>query len=215
VTVERIVEPTRARSMPRRTALWLFAAGLAVVSLSGCGAAEEAESSGVGAVVPPPTASPQPSTTASTIALDSSAVCAELQKVQALNNEMNLIVSQAMEGLGTPGQLDEAAILAGFRDAAVLMEQSLPSLLNAYEAAAVVATPEVAADLRTVGNASALMMPPMIQVLRDATALADLQRIEQAITATPELQQAAVDGGTASLRVDQFTIPTCGFKFSA
>ena len=31
---------------------------------------------------------------------------------------------------------------------------------------------------------------------------------------TPDLANAAIEAGNASLRMDEFTIPSCGFKFS-
>jgi len=153
-----------------------------------------------------------PTTAGPTVA--SSPVCVELQQVQAMSNEVSSILSDVGQEISaSPGGMDETAILTRFREAADLMELSLPDLLAAYESAAQVAPAEVATDLRAVAAGTALLTPTVIEVMRNARAVEDITGLEQALQ-SPELANAAIEAGTASLRLDGYTIPSCGFKFS-
>jgi hypothetical protein len=140
--------------------------------------------------------------------------CVELQQVEVLTNEMALIMNAVIqEFTASSGEPDEAVLQARLQEAADLMDRSLPGLLSAYESAAQLAPADVAADLRAVADGTALLTPPMVDVMRNARTVEDFAGMEQVLEA-PELAQAAVAAGTASLRLDEFTIPTCGFKFS-
>lgn len=143
-----------------------------------------------------------------------SAVCVELEKVRTLSNEMSLITNSAMVELtGSGGVIDEAAVLARLREASDLLEQSLPTLLGAYEAAALVAPTDVAADLRALAGGTAVLTPALAEFMRNAATIQELAGIEQ-LFERPDLADAAYAAGTAALRLNGFTIPSCGFQLS-
>ncbi|WP_420451609.1 hypothetical protein [Ilumatobacter sp.] len=161
----------------------------------------------VGSTTPSPPAVDDPTDLASPI-------CVELQQVRALSDEVSVIIGDALEEMtAPPGEMDEALVLARFRDAADLIDRSLPDLLDAYESAARMAPAEVAADLGAVEDGTALLAPTIVDTMRAVRSLDGLGAIDRAL-ATPEMADAAVEAGQASLRLDGFTIPTCGFSFS-
>jgi len=148
-----------------------------------------------------------------------SVVCSELQVVKDLSDEMSLATDEMLGTLlssigdadGTG--YDDTEILAQLDAIASSLDRSLPDVLGAYRAAAELAEPEIAADIRLVADGTALLTPALVQVFADATTVEDLGAIDT-VLAEPEFAEAATSAGLASLRLNDFTQPECGFRFS-
>jgi hypothetical protein len=144
-------------------------------------------------------------------------VCAELQVVKDLSDEMSQVTDDMLatlfSSLGDGTEIDDSDLLAQFDEIAGILVASLPDVLAAYAAGADLAEPEIAADIRIVADGTAFLTPALVRVFADATSVDDLGAIETAL-ADPQLAEAATSAGMASLRLDDFTEPECGFQFS-
>jgi hypothetical protein len=54
----------------------------------------------------------------------------------------------------------------------------------------------------------------MLQAIESAESFQEFGELFRESMADPDLQAVTFDGGTAALRLDQFTVPECGFKLS-
>ena len=144
-------------------------------------------------------------------------VCAELQVVKDLSDEISQvtddILSTVLSAAGDGSELDEAALLTQFDEVARSLDASLSDVLDAYESAARLAEPQIADDIRVVADGTAVLTPVLVAVFVDATSLDDLAALDTAFE-DPEIVDAATSAGLASLRLDDFTVPECGFQFS-
>ncbi len=137
------------------------------------------------------------------------AVCTEIELIQDFDAETAAATDQLFELV----EADEAALIAGFNDVADTLDGLLPQVLATYERAAELAPPDVGDDLLAVGEGTALLTPAIVEVLRVAQSIGDLAALED-IFSDQELADAAISAGEASLRLDDFTIPNCGFPFA-
>ncbi len=167
----------------------------AVSTASDEGAAEEAES------------------TAATES-DTATVCAELQIVRDLSDEVSASVSDILVGVADGTSGTERDTLDAFVALGDDLEAGLPELLAAYErAAAAAASPEVAEEIRAVADGTAALTPALADGFRDAAEAGEFVDLDEVLGDT-QLQAASQRAGLASLRLDNFTNPTCGFQFS-
>ncbi len=140
-------------------------------------------------------------------------VCAELQIVQDLAAEISDGTDEILAAVGSGAAGGEDEILASFSALATQIETDLPTLLAAYDRAADAAPADIATDIRAVADGTALLTPPLAEAFRNARSVDDLAELDDVFGA-PDMQQAATDAGLASLRLDDFTNPNCGFQFS-
>tara|TARA_B110000483_G_scaffold243304_1_gene332375 strand:- start:62 stop:658 length:597 start_codon:yes stop_codon:yes gene_type:complete len=180
--------------------------------VTGCGGSE----SGPAAVL-----SPTASIVSTTVperapgsAGDIEQACAELKFVQDLSDQTAAATNEILQRVATdPEGTSEAEIIAAFATLATEIEASLPETLAAYDRAAAVAPSGIDAEIRAVADGTARLTPALVEAFTKIQTADDLANI-QGIFAKPELQDAARDAGIASLRIDNFTNPNCGFQFS-
>ncbi|WP_395160052.1 hypothetical protein [Ilumatobacter sp.] len=140
--------------------------------------------------------------------------CTELQFVQDLSDQTTASTNEILQRVATdPGGTSEVETIAAFATLAAEIEASLPETLAAYDRAAAVAPRGIDAEIRAVADGTARLTPALVEAFTNIRTADDLSNIE-GIFAQPELQDAASDAGIASLRLDNFTGPNCGFQFS-
>ena len=144
---------------------------------------------------------------------DDDTVCAELQIVQDLSDDVSESVDDILSAAATQGADGQDETLQSFVALGDQLEASLPELTAAYDRAAAAASDEVAEEIRAVADGTALLTPALAQGFRDAAEAGEMIDFEEAL-GDPELQAAAQRAGLASLRLDNFTNPVCGFRFS-
>lgn len=140
--------------------------------------------------------------------------CVELQVVQDFSTE----IADATNGIlsdvaSSGGQGSEAETIAAFIGLAERIDELLPDLLAAYERAAAVAPPDIAVEIRAVADGTAVLTPPLVEAYGGIEKAEDLADLESVFN-TAEMRDAATSAGIASLRLDNFTNPNCGFQFS-
>lgn len=183
-----------------------------VFLVAGCGGSESGSEA-----APSPTASIVSTTAperAPGNAGDIEQACAELKFVQDLSDQTAAATNEILQRVATdPEGTSEAEIIAAFATLATEIEASLPETLAAYDRAAAVAPSGIDAEIRAVADGTARLTPALVEAFTKIQTADDLANI-QGIFANPELQDAARDAGIASLRIDNFTNPNCGFQFS-
>lgn len=188
-----------------------FSVLASLLVLAGCGGSDNAAPD-----APTPTASIVATTIVERSADDrgdTAVVCAELQVVQDLSAEVDAAVGEILSSAASGTSGTEAETVQSFIDLGNQLEANLPELLAAYDRAAAAASNDVADEIRTVADGTAVLTPALAQAFRNATSTEGLADIE-GIFAEPGLQDAAQRAGIASLRLDNFTNPSCGFQFS-
>jgi hypothetical protein len=144
---------------------------------------------------------------------DAETVCAELQIVQDLSAEVSQSVNDILGEVAAGTSGSEAETLQAFVDLGDQLEANLQELLAAYDRAAAAAPTEVAEEIRAVADGTAQLTPALAEGFRDAAQAGGFVDIEE-VLGEPQLQAAAQRAGVASLRLDNFTNPSCGFQFS-
>jgi sirohydrochlorin ferrochelatase len=140
--------------------------------------------------------------------------CAELQVVQDLSDQTTVSTNEILQRVAAdPGGASEADTIAAFATLAGEIEALLPETLAAYDRAAAVAPLGIDDEIRALADGTARLTPALVEAFTKIKTADDLANI-QGIFAQPELQDAATDAGIASLRLDNFTNPNCGFQFS-
>lgn len=140
--------------------------------------------------------------------------CAELQVVQDLSNQTTASTNEILQRVAAdPGGTSEADTIAAFKTLARDIEALLPETLAAFDRAAAVAPQGMDDEIRAVADGTARLTPALVDAFTQIQSAEDLANI-QGIFAEPALQDAATDAGIASLRLDSFTNPNCGFQFS-
>jgi len=131
-------------------------------------------------------------------------------------NEVSLMSATSRIAPIAGEDIDEAALLAEMHAVALFLDEKTPNILAAYEEAAVGAEnlADLAADIRQVADLTAVLNPLLIEAMSNVTSFSDFSPME-ALVSDPALMQQAISAGEAALRVDAFTIPTCGFKLSS
>lgn len=140
--------------------------------------------------------------------------CTELQFVQDLSDRTTASTNEILQRVATdPEGTSEAETISAFAALVAEVEASLPETLAAYDRAAAVAPRGIDAEIRAVADGTARLTPALVEAFTKIQTAEDLSNI-QGIFAEPELQDAASDAGIASLRLNNFTNPNCGFQFS-
>lgn len=158
-------------------------------------------------------------TTSTSIESDSTGtgqdICGELQRIKDLESEVTLAINELLVGLLEPGDdVDEQLLLGDLQTVADMLDDNLEQVLDAYDRAVALATPDVADDLERVAATAAAITPRIADAYRGVESLDQLApRIEQAL-ADPDLLEETQEGAVASVRLNEFTIPTCGFQLS-
>lgn len=200
--------------VPRTVRLLPISLGALLIGAAACGGSSDDESASSS-----PTASIEPTTVVERDSDDPGAVgdtvtvCAELQIVQDLSAEVSQSVNDILSEVAAGTSGSEAETLQAFVELGDELEADLPELLAAYERAAAAASTEVAVEIRAVAGGTALLTPALAAGFRDAAQDGEFVDIEE-VLGEPVLQDAAQRSGLASLRLDNFTNPACGFQFS-
>lgn len=140
--------------------------------------------------------------------------CAELQIVQDLSNQTTVSTNEILQRVATdPEGTSEADTIAAFATLAGEIEALLPETLAAYDRAAAAAPPGIDDEIRAVADGTARLTPALVEAFTKIQSADDFANV-RGIFAESELQNAATDAGIASLRLDNFTNPNCGFQFS-
>lgn len=200
-------------SRPARLLLPL-SLGVVLLAAAGCGgSSDDADPASSVAVPPASTVIAESEAVDASGPVDDEVVCAELETVQDLSDEVtqsvNEILVQVSEGAGG----SESDPLQAFVDLADQLEADLPELLAAFDRAAAAASVEVAAEIRAVAAGTAFLTPALAEGFRDAAEAGEMFEIDE-LMSDVQLQDAAQRAGISSLRLDIFTNPTCGFQFS-
>ena len=198
-----VKSPRALRTLP-------LSLGVVLISLAACGGKSD-DTDGFPAV-----AATETTTTAARDADDSpdvNTVCAELQTVLNLSEEVSQSVNDILGAVAAESAGSEAETLQAFVDLGDQLEADLPELLAAYDRAAAAAPADVAEEIRAVAGGTALLTPALAAGFRDAAQAGEFVDIED-VLGDSALQEASQRAGLASLRLDSFTNPTCGFQFS-
>jgi hypothetical protein len=147
---------------------------------------------------------------ASSLPADAPPVCAELQRIRVLSDEMNEVLAPVFATFSDPNAEADMSALPAAADA---MDAILPEVVDAYSDAAAVADETLAKDIEAVSKATVEITPLMADVFRNADSVDDLAQLEQSL-GSEEMRAVTLSGGEAALRIDEVTIPECGFKFS-
>ena len=151
------------------------------------------------------------------------AVCAPLAEVVEASDEMGLRMSalllELFEQIESSSDTDvgpeaEAQALADFKDVMLETDPIIDEIVGRYGAALVVAPDDLLADLEALRDATIAIWPLMLQAIESAESFQEFGELFRESMADPDLQAVTLDGGTAALRLDQFTVPECGFKLS-
>jgi hypothetical protein len=146
-----------------------------------------------------------------TLAPDAPPVCTELKRIRTLSDEISLVTGPIMTAFLNDEQDFDIQTLA---TVAAALDDKLPEVLDAYaDAAAVAEDDTMVADIEAVSTATAEVTPVLAEVFRNAESVEDLDELEQRLSSS-EMATMTISAGEASLRLDEFTIPQCGFKFS-
>jgi hypothetical protein len=146
-----------------------------------------------------------------TLAPDAPPVCTELKRIRTLSDEISLVTGPIMASFLSDEADFDIQTLATVAEA---LDEKLPEVLDAYADAAAVAVDEtMAADIDAVSKATEEVTPVLAEVFRNAESAEDLTELEQRLS-TSDMASMTISAGEASLRLDEFTIPQCGFKFS-
>jgi hypothetical protein len=146
-----------------------------------------------------------------TLAPDAPPVCAELKRIRTLSDEISLVTGPIMTSFLNDEQDFDIQTLA---TVAAELDDKLPEVLDAYaDAAAVAEDDTMVADIEAVSKATEEVTPVLAEVFRNADSVEDLGELEQRLSSS-EMATMTISAGEASLRLDEFTIPECGFKFS-
>lgn len=191
----------------------LLAMSASIVLVVGACGGSESESG----AAPAPTVSIVATTVPDRVAGDDGDIeqtCAELQIVQDLSNQTTVSTNEILQRVATdPEGTSEADTIAAFATLAGEIEALLPETLAAYDRAAAAAPPGIDDEIRAVADGTARLTPALVEAFTKIQSADDFANI-QGIFAESELQNAATDAGIASLRLDNFTNPNCGFQFS-
>lgn len=138
--------------------------------------------------------------------------CAALQTVVDLNALANLAVNRVFAQLADPAGADPDQLLedlkAGFTEIDGLIEDARV----AYGQAAEVAEPELASDIEALRDGTLIIWPALRDAILQAESAADIDLTE--VLSEPELTAAITSAAAAVLRLDEFTVPECGFRLS-
>jgi hypothetical protein len=191
--VDRRIEPMRW------TLLLLIVAGACSSSAASSSAPAPSEAAGV---------------TPAAATVDEATLCDALRVVRAAADETGTIMNAALSRV-TDGDLHgDDAFLAELDRAADEIEALLPGLDDAYDRAIAVAPDDVAADLGVIRELTAELVPALIEVIRSAETADALGTALDELLGEPELAPAISGAGLASLRLDDYAMPTCGLRFS-
>lgn len=138
-------------------------------------------------------------------------LCEALSAIVDLNDDVGAATQPLEAALATGGV--DASIVDEAKAVADALVEGQRDVAAAYEVAIEAASGDRRADLVLLADTTVELLDPMVQVMRDATTVGDLAEID-VIFEDPEVVEAAVAGGRAALRIDEFAIPTCGFRFS-
>ena len=90
----------------------------------------------------------------------------------------------------------------------------MDEIVARYDDALAVAPPELVSDLETLRDASLFLWPLLVASFGEATSLSEALEDFSAAVSTPQATETAQQGGLAAMRLNQFTIPECGFRLS-
>lgn len=146
---------------------------------------------------------------------DVAPVCDPLAEVAALSEEIALLTNDIVLTAFDPSTSEpDAETLAGFEQLADELDELLPDVLDAYARAEEVADPEIASDIALVAEGTEALTPPFVEAVRSAESFDELDDEIEAALQDPDLQASAQEAGVAALRLDEFTVPECGFQLS-
>ncbi len=169
------------------------------------------------------TESTQPNTTAAATApatttapaVANAAVCDALGEVRTLSDEIGLLTSELLILASEPPSPErETETAAGLAQVADELEGSLPELLDSYARAEAVADPDIATDIAVLAEGTAALTPAIAGAARSASSFAELDDAITAAFEDPDVQDSAQQAALAAIRLDQFTVPECGFQLS-
>jgi hypothetical protein len=146
---------------------------------------------------------------------DIPAACGPLREVKTLSDEIGERTSDILVLAAEPSSPEqEAETLAAFAQVADDIDALLPDVIAAYARAEQLADGDIADDLALLADGTEALTPPIVEAIRTAESFADLDEGLQSALEDPDLQESAQQAGLAALRLDEFTIPECGFQLS-
>jgi hypothetical protein len=199
--------------MSKRSSLVRVAATVALaLGLTACGNGDGGD--GANAPLPPEftvtSRGPLPDFTNAEIA----AACASLEPVLDLKARSAAAGSGVDEALSDPDvladpdQVDE--LYVALTDLTDIAEESV----TFYDQAADELPAALATDVAAISVGTAQFIPVVREILEARPPGEELVVRMQAVVTDPALAAAATDAATATLRLDQFTEPNCGFLVS-
>lgn len=148
-------------------------------------------------------------------------VCAPLSEVVAANNEATLVMNDVILRITTlasegepPDEQEQADLLAGFQAVIAAGTPLMDEMVARYDDALAVALPGLVSDLETLRDASLFLWPLLADSFGEATSLSEALEDFSAAVSTPQATETAQQGGLAAMRLNQFTMPECGFRLS-
>ncbi len=150
-------------------------------------------------------------TTASGPSPGESAACAPLRTVHEIDTEMNEAMAEVVADLETTG---EAAAFAELQAIVAETDPLLADVVTGYDEALAVAPDGLREDLSTLREGTVILWSSVIDLIITADSAEDFAASFEAALQDPEFLERTLATAAATLRLDEFTVPECGFRLS-
>lgn len=161
---------------------------------------------------PVTTVAPTRSSTAETRTAELGATCDALETVVELNDRANQAVNGVFAQLGDPAGADPAQLLEDLKAGFAEIDPLIENARVAYDEAAAVAEPGLAADIEALRDGTLVIWPALRDAILEADSAEDIDLTR--VLSDPVITEAITSAAAAVLRLDEFTVPECGFRLS-
>lgn len=138
-------------------------------------------------------------------------VCTALDEVRQRAQEIGALIDERVDGLDDVSQADaEAAALDVLDGLADDLDTALDDVVDSYDRAAELADDELADEIRTLRDASQLLIDELLAFYRDVESVEELDQIDDFLL-RDDIQQVTSDAASATIAINEFTRSRCGF----
>ena len=142
---------------------------------------------------------------------ESDVVCAPLRTVHEIDAEMNRAMAEVVADLETTG---EAAAFAELQAIVADTDPLLADVVAGYDAALDAAPDRLREDLSTLRDGTVVLWHSVIDLIVAADSVEDFAASFETALQDPEFLEQTLASAAATLRLDEFTVPECGFRLS-
>lgn len=139
------------------------------------------------------------------------AVCAHLRTVHEIDAAMNQAMGEVVADLERTG---EAAAFSELQAIVAEADSLLADVISGYDAALDVSPADLRDDLSTLREGTVVLWEVVIDLIVEADSADDFAASFEAELQDPGFLEQTLAAATATLRLDEFTVPECGFRLS-